>query len=70
MSLPPLPEHDGTLEDNTCELRAYTTATLLAYGRACRAAALEEAAKAVYDAGGDNTDYHMEALRALKEKKE
>ena len=25
----------------------------------------ERCAKAVYDAGGDNTDYHMQAIRAL-----
>ena len=35
--------------------------------RSVRQEALEDAYKAVWDAGGDSTEFHCDAIRALKE---
>ena len=57
----------NTLErlDGTTEEWPSIIATAL---REARVEALEEAHQAVWDAGGDNTEWHCNAIRALKDK--
>ena len=65
--LPPLPDDDDG-QDGL--LKEAMTEYAKAYGAACRAAALEEAAK-LFDRGGKTVGKNIAAsIRALKEKKE
>ena len=60
--LPEPPELKFTLQ--------YNDALITEYGQACYQAGRDsmksECVKAVDDAGGDNTDYHMNAMKELK----
>ena len=47
-------------------IRGYTADQMQAAWQAGRDAMKAECVKAVDDAGGDNTDYHMNAMKELK----
>lgn len=78
MTLPPLPEPKGHGTIPAGLWGAYTEHQMLAYGAACRAAALEEAARVCdheYEGGRNDGDqqwsecgkYCAAAIRALKD---
>lgn len=65
-NLPPLPQTSSYKHIDGAILRAFTSVQMLEYGQLCRQQGLEDAVKAVDDAGGDNCDYHMQAIKELK----
>lgn len=64
MKLPPLP----SATHPTHSLGPlWSVEQMQSFGRAAQRIALEEAIEAVDDAGGDNTEYHKDAIRRMIE---
>ena len=70
MTLPQIPKSDWYKNVEGLIQVAYTKQQLTEYGQTCYQAGRDsmkaECVKAVDDAGGDNTDYHMNAMKELK----